>query len=127
MRAHRNAFITDLQSRLSGSVFTSYAAADKSRYAVVFAALSRKERHRYTGPQGRLTFTFTVHSVGASEEQCLWVAERVDQITDKTLTVANRSLWPVEYVTGMPPDLNDDGPSPLWFSISQFDVVSDPA
>lgn len=127
MRAHRNAFMADLESRLAGSVFSSYSAADQSRYAVVFTGLSRRDQHRYSGPQGRSVFTFTVHSVGASEEQALWVAERVNMVTDRVLEVPGRSLWPVEYVTGVPPDLDDDGPSPLWWVVSQFDVVSDPA
>lgn len=125
IRATRDAVIASLQGDLANSVFKSYSASDKDRYAVVFVARSRKDRVRYTGPQSRDTFTVTVHSVGVDEDSALWVQERVDKLTGKVLTVSGRSLWPVEYVTGQPPSLDDDGPTPLWFSISQFDIVSD--
>lgn len=127
IRAHRDAVIASLQGDLANSVFKSYSASNKPRYAVVFVARSRKDRTRYTGPQSRDTFTVTVHCVGESEDSALWVQERVDKLTGKMLTVAGRSLWPVEYVTGQPPDLDDDGPTPLWFSVSQFDITSSPA
>lgn len=126
MRAHRNAVIAELESRLPGAVFTSYGAANKSRYAVVFIGRSAKPRTRFTGGQWRDVFTVTIHSVGSSEEECLWVEERVSQLTGKKLTIPNRTVWPVEYITGQPPSLDDDGPSPLWFTVSQFDIVSDP-
>lgn len=127
IRLHRDAVIASLLADLSGSVFKSYSAADKSRYAVVFIARTRRDRSRFTGPQSRDTFTVTVHCVGESEDSALWVQERVDKLTGKVLTVAGRSVWPVEYVTGQPPDLDDDGPDPLWFSVSQFDIISDPS
>ena len=127
IRAHRDAVIASLQSDLSGSVFKSYSASDQSRYAVVFIARSSKERPRYTGGQSRDVFTVTVHSVGVDEDSALWVQERVDKLTGKTLTVVGRRLWPVEYITGQPPNLDDDGPVPLWFSVSQFDIISDPS
>ena len=126
MRAHRNAVIAELESRLPGAVFTSYGAASKSRYAVVFIGRSAKPRTRFTGGQWRDVFTVTIHSVGASEEECLWVEERVSQITGKKLTVTGRTVWPVEYITGQPPSLDDDGTKPLWFTVSQFDIISDP-
>ena len=126
MRAHRNAVISELESRLPGAVFTSYGAASKSRYAVVFIGRSAKPRTRFTGGQWRDVFTVTIHSVGASEEECLWVEERVSQLTGKKLTVTGRTVWPVEYITGQPPSLDDDGTKPLWFTVSQFDIISDP-
>lgn len=129
IRAHRDSVKAFLETGLPGAVFKSYSAAGKSvsRYAVVFVALSGKERSRYTGQQTRHTYTVTVHCVGESEDSALWVQERVDALTDMVLEVPGRVLRPVEYVTGKPPDLADDGPDPLWFSVSQFDIVSDPA
>ena len=127
MRAHRNAIIAELETRLPGSVFTSYGAASKSRYAVVFIGRSAKPRTRFTGGQWRDVFTVTIHSVGASEEECLWVEERVSLLTGKKLTVTGRDVWPVEYITGQPPSLDDDGTKPLWFTVSQFDIISDPS
>lgn len=127
LRAHRDSVIASLESDLSGAVFKSYSAANQARYAVVFLARASRERSRYSGPQSRDVFTVTVHSVGTDEDSCLWVQERVDKLTGRGLVVAGRRLWPVEYVTGVPPSLDDDGPKPLWFSVSQFDIVSDPA
>jgi hypothetical protein len=124
-RAHRDAVIASLQTDLPGSVFKSYSAADKSRYAVVFIARSSKRRTRFTGPQSQDVFTVTVHSVGTDEDSALWVQERVDKLTDRRLSVSGRSLFPVEFITGQPADLDDDGPAPLWFAVSQFDITSD--
>lgn len=131
MRAHRAAVIAALQGDLAGIVFTpsevTSKAAGLKKYAVVFIAPSVKERSRYTSAQNRDRFTVTVHSVGESEDSALWVAERVDKLTGQVLTVAGRVLHPVEFVTGRAPqDPDDDGLSPLWFAVSQFDVVSDP-
>lgn len=132
LRAHRDAVIASLQTDLPGAVFKSYSAATATappldRYAVVFLALTGKERSRYTGPQRRDTFTVTVHCVADNEDSCLWVQERVDLLTDRTLLIPGRNARPVEYITGQPPELDDDGTDPLWFTISQFDIVSDPA
>lgn len=127
IRATRDAVITSLQGDLANSVFKSYSASNKSRYAVVFVARSRKDRTRYTGPQSRDTFTVTVHSVGVDEDSALWVQERVDLLTGRILTVSGRRLRPVEYVTGQACQLDDDGPDPLWWAVSQFDIHSDPA
>ncbi|MCW2287037.1 hypothetical protein EDF60_1688 [Leucobacter luti] len=127
IRAHRDAVIADLETRLQGAVFKSYSAAKGSRYAVVFVALSSKLRTRYAGGQWRHVYTVTVHSVGEDEDSALWVQERVDKLTGVTLAVAGRKLDPVEFITAQPPNLDDDGPKPLWFTITQFDIISDPA
>lgn len=131
IRALRDAVLGFYATDLPGAVFKSYEAAKKARtmerYAVVFIARSRRTRTRYTGPQSRDTFTVTVHSVGETEDLALWVQECVDKLTDQTLIVPDRVLRPAEFVTGQPPDLDDDGPAPLWFSVSQFDIITDPA
>ncbi len=133
IRDHRNAILAALQADLPGSVFHSYSVgADETeprpeRYAVLFVAKSSMTRSRYSSRQNRDVYTVTIHSVGADEDSALWVQERVDKLTNHVLPVPERRLWPVEYVTGRPPALDDDGPVPLWFSISQFDIVSDPA
>lgn len=131
MRKHRNAVIADLESRLPGAVFRSYSAAAKAagveRYAVVFIARTAKPRTRFTGGQWRDVYTVTVHSVGEDEELALMAEEQVVKLTGARLTVPGRTVWPVEYITGRPPNLDDDGTKPLWFTISQFDITSDPA
>lgn len=131
MRAHRAAVIAFYQAELSGIVFkpseVTKKAAGLKKYAVVFIAPSQKVRSRYTSVQNRDVFTVTVHSVGVDEDSALWVAERVDKLTGKTLAVVGRSLFPVEFVTGQPPmSPDDDAPTPLWYSVSQFDITSDP-
>ena len=126
IRAHRDAVIAELQTRLPGAVFKSYSAASGARYAVVFIGRSAKPRTRFTGGQWRDIYTVTIHSVGSDEDLALWVEERVVKLTGVKLTVAGRNVWPVEYITGQPPNLDDDGTKPLWFTVSQFDVISDP-
>ena len=125
-RAIRDAVIAELQTRLPGAVFQAYSAASGPRYAVVFVALSHKPRTRFTGGQWRHVYTVTVHSVGEDENLALWVDERVDALTEKQLAVTGRKLWPVEFITSQPPNLDDDGTKPLWFTVTQFDITSDP-
>lgn len=129
IRAHRDSVIASLQQDLPGAVFKSYSAVAGSlqRYAVVFIAPSTKRRPRYTGGQSRTVYTVTVHSVGLDEDLALWVHERVDRLTGRVLVVPGYELWPVEFVTSRPPELDDDSPTPLWFTVTQFDVISDPA
>ncbi|UOQ60384.1 hypothetical protein MUN76_15350 [Leucobacter rhizosphaerae] len=127
IRKVRDAVLLSLGADLPGSVFKSYSASSGDSYAVVWITKSRMDRSRYSAMQNRDVFTVTIHSVGADEDSCLWVQERVDRLTNRTLAVSGRRVWPVEYVTGRPPDLDDDGPNPLWFSVSQFDIISDPA
>lgn len=128
IRAHRDAVKASLEADLPGSVFSSYSAVkDAKRYAVVFIGRTSKPQLRYTSGQVRDVFTVTVHSVGVDEDSALWVQERVDQLTGRQLVVAGRRLQKVRYVTGRPPQLDDDSTAPLWFTISQFDIVSDPA
>ncbi len=116
-----------LSGDLPGAVFTSYSAAkDAQRYAVVFVAKSAVRRARFSAGQTRDVYTVTIHSVGVNEDLAFWVQERVDRLTGKKLSVPGRSVWPVEYITGRPPALDDDGPQPLWFAITQFDIISDP-
>lgn len=130
-RAHRDAIRAFYETILPGSVFKSYSAAKEGgppvRYAVVFLALSGKDQARFSAGQTRDTYTLTVHSIGKDEDSCLWVAERVETLTDQVLTVPGRKLQPAKFITAHPPDLDDDGPDPLWSSITQFDIVSDPA
>lgn len=134
IRAHRDAVMADLRERLPSAVFRSYEDRDENgnlvvypkKYAVVFIALSSSPRTRYTGGQTREVFTVTVHSVGVGEDESFWVAERVNKLKGRVLHVPGRSLWPVEYVTGQPPNLDDDSTSPLVFTVSQFDIISDP-
>lgn len=131
IRAHRDAVIANLEARLPGAVFKSYSAAAKAagveRYAVVFIGRSSKPRTRFTGGQWRDIYTVTIHSVGEDEELALMAEEKVALLTGAKLTVAGRNVFPVEYITGQPPNLDDDGPRPLWFTVTQFDIHSDPA
>lgn len=127
LRATRDAVIASLEADLAGSVFKSYQASSKSRYAVVFVRRSSMERSRFMSGQIRDVFTVTVHCVGSDEDSALWVQERVDRLTGRTLSVPGRKLWPVEYITGQPPVLDDSSTTPLVFTVSQFDIISDPA
>lgn len=128
VRLHRDAVIASLQQDLPGAVFKSYAAVPGTlqRYSVVFIAPSTKQRPRYMGGQSRTVYTVTVHSVGQDEDLALWVQERAERLTGRVLIVPGFRCWPVEFITGRPPELDDDGTSPLWFTATQFDITSDP-
>ncbi len=127
LRSHRDAVIAALEVDLPGSVFKPYEATDLPRYAVVWVAVSDSPRTRFTGGQWREIYTVTVHSFGDDDDLALWVAERVSRLKGKTLSIPGRRLWPVEFITQRPPELDDDGPNPLQRVATQFDITSDPA
>lgn len=129
IRAVRDAVIAELDDVLPESVFKSYMAAEgPSRYAVVFVARTRKVRPRSTSGQVRDVYTVTVHSVGVDEDSALWVQEHVDAaLTDRVLRVPGVKTWAASYVTGRPPSNDDTSDVPMWFTVSQFDIICDPA
>lgn len=127
MRTHRDAFISELKKTLPDSVFKSYEASDKNRYAVVWIRLSEKPNTRYSAGQNGDVYTITVHCVGNSEDSALWVQEKVNALTGTKLSVSGRAMHPVEYITGQECQLNEESESPLWWAVSQFDLHSIPA
>lgn len=129
VRGVTSAVVAGLASSLPGAVFAPFDVPSPApqRYAVVWVSMSGKDRPRYSSGQVRDVYTVTVHCVGSDAAQAHWVQEKVNALTGASLTLAGRKLWPVEYVTGQPTALDDDGDSPLVFAVSQFDIVSDPS
>lgn len=129
VRGVSSAVVAELVKSLPGAVFAPFDVPSPApqRYAVVWVSMSGRDRPRYSSGQVRDVFTVTVHCVGSDAAQAHWVQEKVNALTGASLTLAGRKLWPVEYVTGQPAALDDDGDSPLVFAVSQFDVMSDPA
>lgn len=128
LRIHRDAVIASLLVDLPGKVFKPYdAPAGAVNYAVVWVSLSDSPQTRFTGGQWREVYTVTVHAFGKDDEQVSWAAERVLRLKGRTLTVVGRKLQPVQFVTQKPPELDDDGPTPLQRVVTQFDIISDPA
>ncbi|MBB4072047.1 hypothetical protein [Canibacter oris] len=131
IRAHKKAILAFLEQHLPGSVFDSYDAAAATgvsarRYAVVFIAKTAAAQHRYTSGQTRHTYTVTIHSVGDSIESCQWVQDKTDALTGAVLAVPGRDLHPVRFVTSKLPQLDTDSDKPMFFAVTQFDLVSDP-
>jgi hypothetical protein len=129
VRGVTSVVVAELVKSLPGAVFAPFDVPSPApqRYAVVWVSMSGKDRPRYSSGQVRDVYTVTVHCVGSDAAQAHWVQEKVNALTGVKLTLAGRKLWPVEYVTGQPAALDDDGDSPLVFAVSQFDVMSDPA
>jgi hypothetical protein len=129
VRGVTSVVVAELVKSLPGAVFAPFDVPSPApqRYAVVWVSMSGKDRPRYSSGQVRDVYTVTVHCVGSDAAQAHWVQEKVNALTGASLTLAGRKLWPVEYVTGQPAALDDDGDSPLVFAVSQFDVMSDPA
>jgi hypothetical protein len=129
VRGVTSVVVAELVKSMPGAVFAPFDVPSPApqRYAVVWVSMSGKDRPRYSSGQVRDVYTVTVHCVGSDAAQAHWVQEKVNALTGASLTLAGRKLWPVEYVTGQPAALDDDGDSPLVFAVSQFDVMSDPA
>lgn len=127
VRGVSSAVVAELVKSMPNAVFEPYGVPSPApqRYAVVWVSMSGRDRPRYSSGQVRDVYTVTVHCVGSDAAQAHWVQEKVNALTGKSLTLAGRKLWPVEYVTGQPAALDDDGDTPLVFAVSQFDIVSD--
>lgn len=105
VEAFKAAVLTD--TALSGAVFVGEVAGTApARYALIFPSSPDREQERSTGPRSRLTYSFTVHSVGKTTDAAMWVAEHV---SDALHEVISGQKWGKRIVPGAGRIVQRDG------------------
>lgn len=130
IRATKNAILARLRADavLAGVTFEGVVEDRPELYCSVFINSGYRTSERFTGPAVTAEFTFTIHSVGTSQDQAQFVAERVfAQLLDFSPTIAGRTARRLRHVVSRPAELDRDVTPPLWFVVDQFDLTTDPA
>jgi hypothetical protein len=131
IRAHVDAVLARLgeDEILAGSTFDGDVPGQPERYCNVYVNNGVRDQSRFTGPQSRAEFTFTIHSVGTDRAQAQLVGERVfAQLLDWTPTVPGRQCFRMRHAVSQPVQKDPDTADPAyWYGVDQFDLISDPA
>lgn len=128
--AHNKALLARLRAHpdLASIVFEGKVMGAPAKYVVVYPSTPSHTVERFTGRNTQQDYTYTVHSVGATPEQALWVADRViAQLLDHVLVVPGRSCRRLRHPVGRPVDEDEDVTPHLFFTVDQFDLTSSPA
>lgn len=113
---------------LSAIVFDEKVPAGSTKYVAVYTNPGSDDEARLSGPTVRTEFTYTIHSVGASKRQALWVAERVRaQLVNFRPTVEGRSCGRLQHPVSRPVTADTSSNPALWYTVDQFDLASFPA
>jgi hypothetical protein len=86
------------------------------RYAVLYFAPGQSMPESLADARTDWDGVFQVTCVGPTEEQCLWVVDKVRGALFAPLTVEGRTVWRPEELGG-PPVLRDDDVSPPLFYV----------
>lgn len=129
MRALDVAILDRLKAhpQLAGKVFEGPVRHSPSLYVVVWANSGLRSSDRYTGAQGNVTTSYTVHSVGLDAAGAAYVNERVmQQLIDFRPVVVGRMCQRVKHEVSRPIQVDRDATPPLYYVVDQFDVLSFP-
>jgi hypothetical protein len=131
IRAHVDAVLERLRADavLADSTFDGDVTGSPERYCNVYVNNGVRDQTRFTGPQSRAEFSFTIHSVGTDRKQAQLVAERVfAQLLDWTPTVPGRQCLRMRHAVSQPVQKDPDTADPTyWYGFDVFDLISDPA
>lgn len=129
IRAHKNAVLARLREDaiLADSTFGGEVTTRPARYCTVYVDSGFRQVERFTGGSGVADFSFTIHSVGSTQEQAQLVAERVfAQLLDWTPTIAGRNSRRMRHVASRPVAYDTDIDPPLYFAVDVFDLTTAP-
>lgn len=118
MRDHAAAVIDllDAQSGLNvydGEVPTG--STEPQRYVVVYVTSPRQDSERLSADNSLRVYTVSTLSVGASPNECRWVAEKVHAaLTRKRPAVADSMTSPISLLTAGQVRPDDDINPPAW-------------
>lgn len=94
------------------------------RYAVLYFAPGQSMAESLADARTDFDGVFQVTCVGPTEEQCLWVADKVRKALFAPLTVAGRVVWRPEELGGPPVQRDDDVSPPLFYVPVQYRLQS---
>lgn len=93
-------------------------------YAVVYMSPGRSVPESLADRRDDFDGLFQVTAVGPTEEQCLWVADKVRTALHAGVQVPGRAAWRPEELGGPPVIRDDDVQPPLWFAPIQYTIRS---
>lgn len=130
IQEHLDAVLARLRanSGLATIVFDEAVTGSSTKFVVVYTDTGRDLDPRMTGPTTRTDFTYTIHSVGESKRQAIWVADRVRaQLLNFKPTVEGRTCTRLQHPVSRPITDDKDSNPPLWYAVDQYDLTSFPA
>lgn len=126
---HVSAFLARLRSdpQLSDVVFEGEVTGDPQRYVNVYPDTGFFTRRSMLGEHQDADVTFTIHSVGTTRAQAMWVDGRVlALLNDHILTVPGRRCWRLQ-PAGTQPVAKDSTAVPEKFlAVRRFILHSTP-
>ncbi|WP_137991266.1 hypothetical protein [Streptomyces vilmorinianum] len=123
---HRDAVVEALEAvhLAVGKGIAPDPVPDSAMYAVVYMSPGRSVPESLADRRTDFDGLFQVTAVGPTEEQCLWVADKVRTALHAGVQVAGRAAWRPEELGGPPLIRDDDVTPPLWFVPIQFMIRS---
>lgn len=130
VEAHADAVLTLLRTdpQLEGDVFEGDVDGEPHRYVNVHHDTGVWTSRDYTGLSVDLAVTFTLHSVGMSRWEAVWVSGRVTALLlNAVLQVPGRRTFRIEPAGTQPVALDRDVTPPKHFAVDRFVLRSIPA
>lgn len=127
---HWDALLARLRAHpiLAAATFDGVVTGDPQRYANVHGNIGRRTSWSLRRRQGRLEYTFTIHSVGRDPAQARAVGMAVgEQLADWTPVVEGRTCYPLVHAVSQPIFSDPDADPPVWYGVDQYDLSSLPA
>ena len=126
---HRDAMKAALEGAglvvgLGGAPPTAPPSGTQTKYVALYFSPGQSVTESLADERTDFTCAFQVTCVGPTEEQCLWVADKVRGALSPRLTVAGRSAWRAEELGGPPVQRDDDVSPPLYFLPVQYALKS---
>jgi hypothetical protein len=126
---HRDAVVAALEGAglvvgLGGAPPSAPPLGTDSRYAVLYFDPGQSVSESLADERTDFACGFQVTAVGPTEEQALWVADKVRQALSPRLTIAGRTAWRAEELGGPPVQRDDDVTPPLFFLPVQYRLQS---
>lgn len=124
------AVITRLKSdpQLASVVFDGTVTGNPERYVDVWADTGYWDGHDSHDHQVDVEVTLTIHSVGMSRQQAMWVSDRVRALLlDWKPTIPGRTCWRMRSAGSQPVQKDTDTTPPKFFAVDRFTLRSTPA
>jgi hypothetical protein len=109
---------------LGGAPPSAPPAGTTTKYVALYFSPGQSLSESLADLRTDFAVPFQITCVGATEEQCLWVADKVRTALHGPLTVAGRTSWRPEELGGPPVQRDDDVTPPLYFLPVQYRLQS---
>lgn len=117
---------TDLQ--LASVVFDGDVKGNPERYVNVWNDTGYWDGHDSHIHQVDVDVTFTIHSVGMTRQQAVWVSDRVRALLlDWAPNLPGRKCWRIRSAGSQPVQKDTDTTPPKFFAVDRFTLRSTPA